>query len=221
LRKIALQLSVQARSLIHVRRAYYVLQNTVSLTAVSAQDCVNHHYHRLNEDYRPLHALCRFFLEQSGPSYRIGDRTMLPFLVDMARLYELFVAEWLKAHSEKYLKPRNLEVKAQERVYLDDQKSLHFNIDLVLRDTKTGKTRYVLDTKYKTPVSPSSNDTAKINTYAAAQDCCEAVLVYPKPLEKPFNGLISQIRIRCLTFALAQDLERCGQRFINALFETV
>ena len=177
LRKIALQLPFQARSLIHVRRAYHALQNSVSLTAVSSQNCVNRHYHRLNEDYRPLHALCRFFLEQSGPSHRIGDRTMLPFLVDMARLYELFVAEWLKAHSEEHLKPRNLEVKAQERVYLDDQKSLHFNIDLVLSDTATGKTRYVLDTKYKTPVSLSPNDTAKINTYAAAQDCCEAVLV--------------------------------------------
>lgn len=32
-----------------------------------------------------------------------GDRQMLPVLVDMERLFELFVVEWLKQHvSERY-----------------------------------------------------------------------------------------------------------------------
>ncbi|MCX7038200.1 MAG: hypothetical protein NT005_03560 [Spirochaetes bacterium] len=42
--------------------------------------------------------MCRFFLESSGPTHEPGGNLMLPFLVDMARLFELFVAEWLQQH---------------------------------------------------------------------------------------------------------------------------
>ena len=33
-----------------------------------------------------------------GPTHEPGGKLMLPFLVDMARLFELFVAEWLQQH---------------------------------------------------------------------------------------------------------------------------
>ena len=78
-----------------VRRAYRALRGLVSTQPCSPQDCVGRLYNRLNDDYHPLHALCRFFLEHSGPSHEVGDRTVLPFLVNMERLYELFVAVWL------------------------------------------------------------------------------------------------------------------------------
>src|SRR5919199_363136 len=78
-----------------VRQAYHALQGLVTLQPSDPNDCSRRLYNRLNEDYQPLHALCRFFLENSGPSHERGDRTMLTFLVHMARLYELFVAEWL------------------------------------------------------------------------------------------------------------------------------
>jgi len=35
-----------------------------------------------------LHALCRFFLENSGPAHSSGGHTCFPFLVDMAQLFE-------------------------------------------------------------------------------------------------------------------------------------
>jgi 5-methylcytosine-specific restriction enzyme subunit McrC len=218
LRQIAFRLPQPSPNLPRVRRAYHTLQNTVTLTPTSPRACLNRQYNRLNNDYQPLHALCRFFLEQCGPDHEWGDRKMLPFLVNMARLYELFVAEWLKANSEKYLAPHNLEVKTQERVYLDDAQSFHFNIDLVLVDTQTGKTRYVLDTKYKAPDSPSSDDTAKIIAYATTQNCSEAVLVYPQPLSKPLNTNLQNIRVRCLTFAIDSDIEQSGKAFLQELF---
>jgi 5-methylcytosine-specific restriction enzyme subunit McrC len=43
---------------------------------------------------------------------------MLPFLVNMARLYKLFVAEWLKAHQVHDLLPHHLEVKSQHQVHI-------------------------------------------------------------------------------------------------------
>jgi hypothetical protein len=49
---------------------------------------------RLRTYARPVQVL----LENSGPAHERGSQSMLPFLVNMTRLYELFVSEWLKAH---------------------------------------------------------------------------------------------------------------------------
>lgn len=200
-----------------VRKAYHALQGTVTLTSYSAPDCINRIYNRLNDDYQPLHALCRFFLEQSGPCHDMGDRKMLPFLVNMARLYELFVAEWLKANIADHSLSRSLIVKAQEAVHLDSAKSLCFNIDLVLSDATTGKAYCVLDTKYKTPNSPSSNDVAQIIAYAASKGCSEAVLIYPEPLQKPLNIQVNDIHVRSLTFAIDGNLHQAGVAFLSSL----
>jgi 5-methylcytosine-specific restriction enzyme subunit McrC len=200
-----------------VRRAYHLLQGLVTLQSKSPQVCVERQYNRLNEDYRLLHALCRFFLEQMGPSYEMGERPMLPFLVDMARLYERFVAEWLKAHRETVLLPQGLDIKSQERLYVDEGKDIYFDIDLVLQDVATGMAKYVLDTKYKVPTAPTSSDIAQVVAYAEAKGCQEAILVYPMPLVEPLDIRVGSIRIRSLTFTLAGDLELAGYRFLEVL----
>ena len=71
---------------------------------------------------------------------------MVPFLVDMARLYESFVAQWLKTNLSHYC------VRIQQREYLDPKKIFYFDIDLVLYETQGQTARYILDTKYKTAV---------------------------------------------------------------------
>jgi 5-methylcytosine-specific restriction enzyme subunit McrC len=78
-----------------VTQAFRAVGQTASLAHVTPQQCLGRLYHRLNQDYQPLHALCHFFLAHIGPSYRSGQRSMLPFLIDMNRLFEVFVAEWL------------------------------------------------------------------------------------------------------------------------------
>ncbi len=52
---------------------------------VGPDSCDGRTYNRLNADYEPMHALCRFFLNNSGPTHERGDRPMLPFLVNMSR----------------------------------------------------------------------------------------------------------------------------------------
>ena len=143
---------------------------------------------------------------------------MLPFLVNMARLYELFVAEWLKAHQPSGLLPHNLAVKSQHQVHLNQDGSLYFNIDLVLFDITTGQTRYVLDTKYKTPKSPSTHDVAQIIAYATAESCSEAILVYPEPLQKPLDTKVQNIRVRTLAFVVDGNLKQAGEQFLQNLF---
>src|ERR1043166_6397276 len=112
-----------------IRRAVRGLHGVVSTAPVTASDCVGRFYNRLCDDYQTLHALCRFLLEHTGPGHSCGDRRMLPFLIDMSRLYELFVAEWLKQHL-----PTSLALQAQERVDIGPGDDLHFRIDLVLYD---------------------------------------------------------------------------------------
>ena len=206
-------LCTETRSLPSVRRAYRSIQQTVTLQPYSARSCINRLYNRLNADYHPMHALCFFFLDQSGPSHELGDHKMLPFLVDMARLFERFVAEWLNRKlSDRY------QVKAQDRYTIDPGASLHFDIDLVVEDRHSGQVRWVMDTKYKAPPGgPATGDIQQVVAYAEAKGATEAILIYPTKLANPLNSKIGDVRVRSLTFSLDGDLELAGQRFLRTL----
>ncbi|MFZ1029697.1 MAG: restriction endonuclease [Limnoraphis robusta] len=194
-----------------IRKAYHVLNGLVSQRSFQGKDCVNRSYNRLNQDYQIMHALCRFFLDNCGASHQVGNYTMFPFLVNMPNLYELFVAEWLKLNL-----PRHLSVRIQSKL------NIGFIIDLEIYEIQTGKTVYILDTKYKVPQnSSSSDDKIQVVAYAASKNCSEAVLVYPKPLINPLNQQsgVSNIWVRSLTFSIDGDLEQAGKTFLNRLFE--
>ena len=195
-----------------VRRAYHAIRGFASLKPFKPNDCIGRLYNRLNDDYHPIHALCRFFLEHSGPSHEFGDRTMLPFLVNMARLYELFVAEWLKAHL-----PPSVNLSIQERVEVGKDQELTFKIDLVLYDADTGEPLCVLDTKYKAKDRPEANDVTQVIAYAEMKDCEEAMLVYPIPLLSSLIKTDGRIHVKALTFSLDGDLEEAGQTFLKDL----
>ncbi|MEG4119673.1 restriction endonuclease [Microcoleus sp. N9_B4] len=193
-----------------VRKAFHALQGLVTLKPFKSEACIDRNYHRLNEDYQLLHALCRFFLDNTGPSHETGDREMLPFLIDMANLYEQFVAEWLKANT-----PKGFFVKQQHRVIHDQN---YFDrIDLLLCDSETKKVQYVLDTKYKAPDKVGSNDRHQIVAYANALNCQNAILVYPQNLQQPLDIKNDDIRVRSLTFSLDSDLNEGGKTFLTSL----
>lgn len=194
-----------------VRKAYRNLQSLVSLQPFSPADCLHRLYTRLNQDYHPMHALCRFFLENAGPTHHTGGHEMLPFLVNMPRLFELFVAEWLYAHL-----PAGLELKIQEKVEIRKEKGLHFEIDLVLYE-QSGEVRSVLDTKYKAPEGPGTSDIAQVVTYATMKRCHEGVLIYPIILQQPLDEWVDDIRLRTLSFCLDGDLEKAGEIFMGEL----
>jgi 5-methylcytosine-specific restriction enzyme subunit McrC len=196
-----------------VRKAYREMQRFVEVLPFSSKDCINRLYHRLNEDYEPMHVLCRFFLENSGPTINIGDHFMLPFLIDMAKLFELFVAEWLKKNL-----PDEYDLVIQDTVKFGTLGEIIFNIDVVINEKQTGKTIYVLDTKYKIPDSPASPDIHQIVSYSVAKQCNNAVLVYPAELENPFDGELQGINIRTLAFSVEGNIEDEGKKFLDQLF---
>jgi 5-methylcytosine-specific restriction enzyme subunit McrC len=196
-----------------VRKAYHAMEGMVSLQPCTSKDCIERIYHRLNEDYYILHQFCRFFLDNTIPSHEKGQNTSLPFLVNMARLYEIFVAQWLKAN----LLP-NFTLKIQERINLGE--NIYFQTDLILYETTNFSPKYILDTKYKNHQNPSSDDVAQVLAYAASKNSPEAVLVYPTELNNPFNQYIGEIkiRVRSLTFSLNDNLEDAGNEFLKQLF---
>ena len=196
-----------------VRQAWRSLQQVATMRPFPPEACVGRQYGRLNQDYYPMHALCRFFLEHTVPTQEPGHHTAIPFLVNMARLYELFVAEWLQCHL-----PPAYHLKIQERVDIDPNNVIHFNVDLVLYHHAQSTPLAVLDTKYKTTEAPPAEDVAQILAYAQVKQSKQAILIYPTPLPKPLNTMIGNIQLRSLTFALNEALDSSGQHFLTALW---
>jgi 5-methylcytosine-specific restriction enzyme subunit McrC len=196
-----------------VRQSYQSLQGLVTMHPYSSHDCIGMDYNRLNEDYRALHAICRFFLESTGASHHLGDYMMLAFLVDMAQLFELFVAEWLFRNL-----PIGYSLKKQELVMIGIDESRSLKIDLVIYNTKDDSVYCVLDSKYKSSLNRLKNsDIYQVTTYAVAKGTNEAVLVYPQSLNKNLVFTVQNIRIRALAFSLDGDLEKNGQAFLELL----
>lgn len=198
----------QGITLIKVRQCYHVLQGLVTLKPFKAEACLNRKYNRLNQDYQELHALCRFFLANTGPSYEKGNNLTIPFLVNMAQLYQLFVAEWLKKHL-----PENLGITTQKRLKIGND--ISFNLDILIYDKTNNATLYIIDTKYKNTLV--TDDIQQIIAYAVSVNCSQAVLVYPVIINNPVNQQIGNIQIHLLTFALDDNLEKAGQTFLNKL----
>ena len=200
-----------------LRRALRALQGTVTLVPTAASACVGREYGRLNEDYAPLHALCRFFLEHSGPAHQRGDEAMAPFLVNMARLYEQYVAAWLRQQL-----PAPWTLRVQETVVLgsgadsDAESGVQFSIDLVLYDGD-GAARVVLDTKYRPLERARSADVAQVVAYAQSKGCRRAMLIYPQPLSPPLDVMVGDVRVQTMPFCPAERARRDGLGLVRAL----
>lgn len=188
------------------RRARHAVAGVAAMTMFRGRDCEGRTYTRLNDDYRPLHALCRFVLDALAPSERSGDRRTVPFLIDMARLFERFVARWLRDHL-----PPPLMLSAQHRVDLASGDGMAFVVDLCIKDARTGRVVAVLDTKYKAAEQPSEADVQQVVAYATALRCADAFLVYPRAAMAPRTLTAGAVRVHTASFDLnAADLDLAG-----------
>ncbi|BAY64820.1 McrBC 5-methylcytosine restriction system component-like protein [Calothrix brevissima NIES-22] len=192
-----------------VRKAYHALQGLVTLKPYRAEDCIGRQYNRLNEDYQILHILCRFFLDNSSPSHETGNHKTLPFLIDMARLYEIFVAEWLHKNV-----PKDYVIKQQYQIEVGQNRQ--FILDILFCDS-AGKPLAVLDTKYKAPEKAANSDIHQMISYANTTNSQQAFLVYPIDLKQPLNIKSNDIQVSSLTFSLDDNLDSAGQTFLNQL----
>jgi 5-methylcytosine-specific restriction enzyme subunit McrC len=202
-----------SHSLPLIRQSYQALRGIATICPYSSYDCTNRNYNRLNEDYRPLHALCRFFIESTGASHHLGDYTMLAFLVNMAQLFEVFVAEWLAQNL-----PAGYALKKQERMSIETEGNRCLKIDLVIYNTRSSLVYCVLDTKYKRKIDDS--DLYQITAYAVAKEVNKAVLIYPQAFGRNAVYEVGDIRVQAIAFTLHGDLQRNGEEFISTLFKS-
>jgi 5-methylcytosine-specific restriction enzyme subunit McrC len=200
-----------------VRKADRVLRNSVTLKPFSEIDCIDREYNRLNSEYEVLHKLCRFFLENSGPTQNYGDHSMIPFLINMARLFELFVGRWLQRNIDK----TRYHLKRKESLNVDSSGTLKIEMDLVLYNTSTGIPVCVLDTKYKAHDSVRPEDYYQVLAYAENIGCTDAILIYPLALEKPLDVRPRNIRVRGLPFDIGKDIEASGRVLLELVYSTV
>lgn len=198
----------------NVRQAYRALSGVTTLTPVTVAELDELSYHRLNDDYRPLHALCRCFLSHTGPALGEGATPMLPFLVHMPRLFERFVATWLAAHM-----PEPIIIQPQARIPLADGR-VTFVADGVWRNRATGHALGVFDTKYLDDPQPSTDAIAQVVAYARAVGCRHSLLIAPVAPTPPLDLLVGDIRVRTLAFPLAGDLDAAGQDVLAAIVDS-
>jgi 5-methylcytosine-specific restriction enzyme subunit McrC len=182
-----------------VRRARQSLVSGVRLIPFNSSACVNRRYNRLNDDYRALHALSRFFIDHIGPSFIEGSHDVLPFVVDMPKLFETFVAEWLSANA-----PAELEISPQYTLNMKANVELQLRVDLVVKRRATGQVLAVMDTKYKNDERPSTSDVSQIALYAHETGAAKAILVYPKPLAQQLRASSKNVEIRSISLDLSQ-----------------
>ena len=198
-----------------VRLAQHTLASVVSLLPVHAHEAVAPYYDRLRQDYRPMHALCRLFLDSLTPTLARGQLESVPLLISMPKLFERYVFAVLRDYLRDYLGQQNLRVRQQVPVPIGH--GVSFQIDIVIEDA-SGQTLLVLDTKYKDVYAPSSNDVQQVVAYAEAMGCTQAALVYPT-LTQPMTLSIGRKQVHRLELNLGGDLPEAAKAFCEACFE--
>lgn len=190
-----------------VRLAQHALASIVSAVPVHASEAVAPYYDRLRQDYRPMHALCHFFLDHLTPTLGRGKHESVPLLIAMHQLFERYVLAVLQQH----FVGRGLRVLGQKTV--DVGHGVSFQIDIVIQDAH-GQTLLVLDTKYKDNNTPKSDDAQQAVAYSEVMGCSQAALIYPtlNTLNKPMKLKVGQKRVHRLGLDLAGDLDVAAHR---------
>src|SRR5262249_31345697 len=133
--------------------------------------------------------------------------------LEMPRLFEAFIAEWLRVNA-----PPNTLVRRQHHAQLDANFKLKVYVDILLCDKSSGHPVAVLDTKYKMGERPSDEDIYQISFYARELEVKRAILIYPTLLANPFRMLHGRdIHVESLAFDLAGSLPVAGGAFLEAL----
>ncbi len=177
-------------------------------------------YHRLNDDYEPIHRLARLILEGSSVSEELGEVGFRAFLLDMNLLFEQYV----EASLIERMKPP-ISVSGQVKDRLDTDRRVPIKPDLVFyRDHQPV---LIADCKYKRQTDEAfrNADLYQVLAYCTAFDLSRGALIYPR-WEVGLKGEVvvrnSDVRIRHFDVDLSVDvgvLPAVMDDLASALFE--
>jgi 5-methylcytosine-specific restriction enzyme subunit McrC len=133
------------------------------------------HYHRLNDDYRPIHALGRMFLAGTSISEKVGAHEFNGFLLNMNTLFEEFVQQSFisvvrsTTVSAAIQKPEPLSMNTVAPMVKPD---------VTIRER--GAVISIVDAKYKRDAAgPRNPDIYQVVTYGTVLKCPRTYLIYP------------------------------------------
>lgn len=176
IRQVLRLLSVQphfSRLLRNDLRSLDQLMGDVTVGRFTPADVTHFSYHRFNDHYRPVHQLCRLFLEGASLSEELGSIDGRAFLVDMNALFERFVTRILQARV-----PAPIAVRAQLKTHLDQDRLIPIRPDLAFEHS--GHVLLVADCKYKAATDEFRNsDVYQVLAYCTALHCTQGLLIYP------------------------------------------
>jgi len=150
--------------------------DAVTLEPLCSNALPNRHYHRLNDDYRPIHELCLLFAECSSVSEHFGHVRFNGFLLDMNRLYEQFVQTAFM----------NVSRKSKRKVTTQEPSPVSHKTDAPrIRPDVTvwcnASVTSIADAKYKKDfAAPPNADIYQVITYGTVLDCASVYLLYPQ-----------------------------------------
>ena len=141
---------------------------------------------RQNERFADVLHFCRLILQGRSPTVRSGRERSFSLLFDMNRVFEDFVAAFLKKQVMPLFDGYRLysQAKSQQR-YLMKYKDTNQGGVLLLKPdilikTPNGDQQFVLDTKWKQfSRKVGRNDLYQIYAYTKRYECHRSVLLYP------------------------------------------
>jgi 5-methylcytosine-specific restriction enzyme subunit McrC len=177
-----------------------------------------HHYHRLNEDYEPIHRLCALFLATSSISEAVGKLQFSGFLLDMNKLFEKFVEQAFVTVGAKL----GVEICPQKPERLADIPFVRIYPDIIV--ACAGTTAAVVDAKYKRDAfGPQNSDMFQVIAYGTALRCSDTYLFYPETelaVEKTVPVRNSPIVVNTRRIAISgEDCIKSAEDSVRAVLE--
>lgn len=169
-----------------LRLLIYQFSIFTSRPSISIQDFDNIQYDRLNQRYESPHNLSRLILEASGfREYSSGKKIKIkPFFINMDDVFEKFIEKLFRRY---YSKSNRYNVQSQKTTKAwrsDSFRDYSIRTDILVSDTRDKNKKFILDTKYKSKLSPQ--DRYQIAFYIHEYRQMEGTALLPTfPDEKP------------------------------------
>ena len=167
---------------------------------------------RQNERFADVLYFCRLILQERSPTVQSGSERSFSLLFDMNRVFEDFVAAFLKKQVIPHLDGYRLYSQAKnQRLHLMTSKGrgvLPLRPDLLIR--ASDNRLFVLDTKWKQLSGEGvrggvgTDDLYQLYAYTRRYKCRRSVLLYPHVLGA-----------KCRDFDIVDTCEQVGVRFVN------
>ncbi|MFH1562656.1 MAG: hypothetical protein ABIF11_04450 [Nitrospirota bacterium] len=206
----------------------------VSDKMISSNDCKKFTFTRLIDAYKPVFNLAKLFICDSSIQLSVGKVETFSLLFDMNKLFEEFIAEFIK--KERILDNTDYnecEIITQKRgeylVYKNGiEGAFHLQPDILFVSRNNDKEcKLIIDTKYKrleTEKDVTSEDMYQMFAYSQRHNCPKVILLYPqweKEVKKDYFVKEGNRKILICTVNLNRDLKKEKEELRNELNETL